>query len=58
MKNWMTVKEASEFLNVTGQTLRNWDKTEKLVPHRHPINNYRLYKKSDLEKLLKKIKKK
>ena len=54
----MTIKEAAEYLKVTGQTLRNWDKAGKLVPHRHPMNNYRLYKKSELERLLKKIDKK
>ena len=58
MSNYMTIKEAAEYLKVTGQTLRNWDKAGKLVPHRHPMNNYRLYKKSELERLLKKIDKK
>lgn len=57
MSNYVTIKEAAEFLKVTGQTLRNWDKAGTLVPHRHPMNNYRLYKKSALEKLLKKIEK-
>jgi excisionase family DNA binding protein len=53
----MTIKEAAEFLKVTAQTLRNWDKNGNLKAHRHPINNYRLYKESDLKKLLKKIEK-
>ena len=58
MSDYMMIKEAAEFLKVTGQTLRNWDKAGKLKPHRHPMNNYRLYKESDLKKLLKKIEKK
>lgn len=58
MSDYMTIKEAAEFLKVTGQTLRNWDKLGKLKPHRHPMNNYRLYKKSNLIKLLNKIEKK
>jgi len=57
MSDNITIKEAAKLLKVTGQTLRNWDKAGKLVPHRHPMNNYRLYKKSDLERLLKKIEK-
>ncbi len=58
MSEYMTIKEAAEFLKVTGQTLRNWDKLGKMKPYRHPMNNYRLYKKADLIKILKSIKKK
>jgi DNA-binding transcriptional MerR regulator len=57
MSELLQIKEAAEFLKVTGQTLRNWDKQGKLKPHRHPMNNYRLYKKSDLIKLIKRIEK-
>ena len=57
MSDYMTIKEAAAFLKVTGQTLRNWDKLGKLKPHRHPMNNYRLYKKSELVKILNKIEK-
>lgn len=58
MSDYMTIKEAAEYLKVTGQTLRNWDKLEKLKPYRHPMNNYRLYKKAELDKILKSIKRK
>jgi excisionase family DNA binding protein len=58
MSDYMTIKEAAEFLKVTGQTLRNWDNLGKLKPYRHPMNNYRLYKKAELVKILKSIKKK
>lgn len=58
MKDYLTIKEAAEFLKVTGQTLRNWDHDGKFKPYRHPMNNYRLYKKTDLIKILKSIKKK
>ncbi len=57
MSELLQIKEAAKFLKVTGQTLRNWDKQGKLKPHRHPMNNYRLYKKSDLIKLIKRIEK-
>jgi DNA (cytosine-5)-methyltransferase 1 len=34
---------------VSKDTLRRWDKSGKLVPLRHPINDYRVYKLSDLK---------
>jgi len=57
MPEYLTICETAELLKVTKQTLRNWDKQGKLKPHRHPMNNYRLYKKADLDKILKSIKK-
>ena len=57
MSELLRIKEAAELLKVTPQTLRNWDNQGKLKTHRHPMNNYRLYKKSDLLKLIKKIEK-
>jgi len=57
MSELLRIKEAAKLLKVTPQTLRNWDKDKKLIPHRHPMSNYRLYKKSDLIKLIKRIEK-
>jgi len=54
-KGYLTVKEASAFLGVSIMTLHRWDAAGKLKALRHPINSYRLYKKSDLEKLLKRV---
>jgi DNA-binding transcriptional MerR regulator len=54
-KDFLTIKEAAEFLGVTTATLRNWDRCKKVVSLRHPINSYRLYRKPDLEKLLKSL---
>ena len=56
-KGYLTVKEASEFLGVSIMTLHRWDAKGKLKARRHPINHYRLYKKTDLEKILKQISK-
>ncbi len=39
-------------LGVTPLTLRNWDKSGKLTAGRHPFNNYRVYQKADIDKLL------
>ena len=33
---YLTVSEAAELLGVSPGTLRNWDRTGKLKPHRHP----------------------
>lgn len=52
---YITIKEASKILGVSPLTLRNWDKNGKLKAHRHPINNYRVYKIEDLEALIKEI---
>ena len=54
-KNYLKVKEAAGFLGVTVMTLHRWDASGKLKARRHPINHYRLYKKSDLEKVLNKL---
>ena len=55
IKDYMTIKEAAELLGVDKTTLRRWDKAGKLKPYRHPLNKYRLYKKADLEQLLRGI---
>lgn len=55
MKDFIKIEEASEMLNVTKMTLRRWDNAGKLKAYRHPINNWRLYKKQDIETLMKGI---
>lgn len=52
MKKYLTIKEAAELLGVTPLTLRNWDKSGKLAASRNPINNYRVYRREDIEDLL------
>jgi site-specific DNA-methyltransferase (adenine-specific) len=54
-KKYLKIKEVAELFGVTTLTLRNWDKSGKLKAHRHPINNYRVYKPEDIELLLRKI---
>jgi predicted site-specific integrase-resolvase len=51
----ITIKDAASLLGVTPLTLRNWDKSGKLIALRHPLNNYRVYKRADIEKLLEDI---
>ncbi len=52
LDEYMRIAEAAEFLGVHHNTLRNWGRTGKVPEYRHPVNNYRLYRVSDLEKLL------
>ncbi|MEI8012653.1 MAG: MerR family DNA-binding transcriptional regulator [Candidatus Omnitrophota bacterium] len=54
-KDYMMIQEAADFLGVTVMTLYRWDAAGKLSPSRHPINGYRLYKRSELVRLLKKV---
>lgn len=52
---YITIKQASKILNVSPLTLRNWDNNGKLKANRHPMNNYRVYKIEDLEKVINEI---
>lgn len=52
---YITIKQASKILGVSPLTLRNWDKNGKLKARRHPMNNYRVYKIEDLEKVMSEI---
>jgi len=52
MGSLLTVGEAAELLGVSASTIRNWDRSGKLKAIRHPVNNYRLYDRYELETLL------
>jgi DNA (cytosine-5)-methyltransferase 1 len=56
LKDYLTVAEAAQVLGVSPSTLRNWDREGKLKAQRHPVNEYRLYRREDLERLLRSIK--
>ena len=51
-EGFVTVKEAARILDVAPNTIRAWGEAGKIIQYRHPVNNYRLYKKADLEELL------
>lgn len=40
---YYSIAEVADMLSVSKETLRRWDANGKLVPIRHPINNYRVY---------------
>lgn len=54
-KGLVTVKEAAVLFGVDIQTIRRWDNIGKLKAVRHPMNNYRLYRLVDLQKIVNKI---
>ncbi len=54
LDEYVRIAKAAKYLGVCRNTLRNWGRTGKLPEYRHPVNNYRLFKVSDLDKLLKK----
>jgi len=53
--DFIQIKEASQLLGVSKLTLRNWDKSGKLTSYRHPINNYRIYKREDIMNIVNNI---
>lgn len=52
INDFMTVGQASEYLGVSKDSLRRWDRAGKLKARRHPVSRYRLYLKSDLDTFL------
>lgn len=49
MQDYYTIGEAADKLNVSKETLRRWDNSGKFPSERHPINNYRVYSKEQIE---------
>jgi MerR family transcriptional regulator, copper efflux regulator len=56
LRDYLRIADAAEYLGVSPNTLRNWENAEKVVAHRHPINGYRLFRRQDLDALLKPLK--
>ena len=52
---FLLVTEAAEFLGVSPNTMSNWGRDGKVTEYRHPVNNYRLFKRSELERIRKKL---
>ena len=49
--DYLLVKQAAELLGVSANTVRAWAATGKLTEYRHPVNNYRMFKKADVATL-------
>lgn len=55
LRDYLKIKEAARLVGVSEATLRNWGRQGKIVMHRHPLNGYRLFKKADLQDLLRAV---
>ena len=54
LSEYVKTAEAAEILGVAQNTLRKWAERRDIPMHRNPANGYRLFKRSDLDKFLKK----
>ena len=52
---YLLVKQAAVLLGVSANTVRAWASLGKLQEYRHPVNNYRLFKRAEVEGLLEQI---
>jgi MerR family copper efflux transcriptional regulator len=50
--DFLRISDAADYLGVSPNTLRNWERLGKISAHRHPMNGYRLFKKEELDLLL------
>jgi DNA (cytosine-5)-methyltransferase 1 len=48
-KKIYSIAEVADLLSVSKETLRRWDRNEKLIAHRDPMSNYRYYNKEQLK---------
>jgi excisionase family DNA binding protein len=55
LRDYLRIAEAAEHLGVSPNTLRNWENAGKVVAVRHPVNGYRLFKRNDLDALLRQV---
>jgi DNA-binding transcriptional MerR regulator len=54
---YLRVKQAAAMLGIAPNTMRKWGATGKIPEFRHPANTYRLYRRSDLEKMIAQVEK-
>ena len=52
LSDYLKTAEAAEFLGVSQNTLRNWTKLGKIPVQVNPLNNYRLFRREDLQSFL------
>lgn len=53
ISEFLRIKEASAYLGISPNTLRNWVDSGKIQAFRHPMNSYRLFDPKQLDSLLK-----
>lgn len=52
---FVLVSEAAEMLGVCPNTVRSWGANGKITEYRHPVNDYRMFKRKDLEHILREM---
>lgn len=57
LSDYFRISKAAEYLGVSPNTLRNWVNAGKIAAIRHPVNSYRLFKREDLDGLLRQVEK-
>jgi excisionase family DNA binding protein len=57
LKDYFQTAEAADYLGVAQNTIRKWAARGAIPMHRNPANGYRLFKKADLDRFLKKTSK-
>lgn len=55
LSDFLRISEAAAYLGVSPNTLRNWVNAGKIAAVRHPVNDYRLFKREELDALLQKV---
>lgn len=53
LSEYMHTAEAAEYLGVHHNTIRKWAASGRIPVRRNPVNGYRLFKRSDLDDVLK-----
>ena len=52
LSDYLMTAETAEFLGVSQNTVRTWAKQGKIEVRVNPVNNYRLFRRKDLQKFL------
>ena len=53
--DFVLVKEAAGMLGVCVNTIRAWGASGKITEYRHPVNGYRMFKRKELEQIVRKM---
>ncbi|MBL8854417.1 MAG: helix-turn-helix domain-containing protein [Planctomycetaceae bacterium] len=55
LTEYLYTAAAAEYLGVAQNTIRKWAGLGDIPMHRNPANGYRLFKRADLDKFLKRV---
>lgn len=52
---FLLVSQAVEMLGACPNTIRSWGAIGKIIKYRHPVNDYRMFKRKELERILREM---